>query len=118
MVFSLADIDADEHIDVIVSDDARSHPHSFRPNRLRRPEPVAASLGIHVTNGSQPRLGPVPISDHTPPTGSGDNTPQIMNSDRGQRSCRTQQANTHQDHSKGRHEQSNGRGEVLDERLD
>lgn len=48
---------------------------------------MAASLGIHVTDGLRKILDRAPMSDHQPPTRPGDNTPRIM-SDWGQESCR------------------------------
>lgn len=64
-------------------------------------------LGIHVTNGLAHARGPAPISDHTPPTKPGDNTPQIIK-DRGQQSCRAQQAVTAQHARSTGHGESNG----------
>lgn len=49
--------------------------------------PMAASLGIHVTDDLGVDPGRAPISDHQLPTRPGDNTPRIMD-DWGQQSCR------------------------------
>ncbi|MFC5125442.1 hypothetical protein ACFPRL_19315 [Pseudoclavibacter helvolus] len=59
-------------------------PLKFRFQRW--PNQEAASLDIHVTNDTRNTSGPCPYQrSQAAKPGLGDNTPQIMNSDRGHR---------------------------------
>src|SRR5664279_3419947 len=66
-----------------------SRPVPGLSQRADLPDQRAASLGIHVTVGlATNSAGPAPISDHPPPTGTSDNTSQIIN-DREEESYRS-----------------------------
>ena len=91
MVFAPADIESDEHVDLVVVLDLC---HQLAPPFA----PVDSCDGAsRHPRYERPRAcsGLAPISDNPPPTRLGDNTPRIIK-DRGDQSCRARQAATAQ----------------------
>jgi hypothetical protein len=91
VVFAFADVESDEHVDLVVSVDIGDHCSSVRSVRQR----AAVRLGIHVTNDlERARAWPLSAITHRRP-GPVTTPPRIMG-DRGDQSCRARQAATAQ----------------------